>query len=448
MLKRGWLLIVLALAATAMPAQLKIEHYELPNGLDVVLNEDHSAPLVAVNVWYHVGSKNEKLGRTGFAHLFEHMLFSGSKNVGPNEHFRHVQSVGGVLNGSTTLDRTNYYETLPSNYLELGLWLEADRMGFFLPTLSQERLDVQKNVVKEERRQRYENVPYGIWLETLLRLGYPQGHPYSWPTIGSMADLTAAQLEDVKDFFRRYYAPNNAVLTLTGDFDPAEARKLIEKYFGSIPRGPAIERPSIAARRGTAEARETLEGSVQLPRVYRMYRMPRYGERGWYAGAILQNILVRDKASRLERALVYEQQIAQDVVGFVWDAELEGMLMLWATAKQGVTPERLEAAIDRELAELVANGVSDEELTRAKNQIETDFAHELEDFAARADFLSSITTYFNDPKIAHTWLDRFRTITRDDVQKAASEMFRKEDRVTLFYVPQKKAAAPPAGGSR
>ncbi|HEX2120720.1 MAG TPA: pitrilysin family protein [Thermoanaerobaculia bacterium] len=449
MLRRSLLVLMLILAAAAAPAQLRIEHYELPNGLDVVLNEDHSAPLVAVNVWYHVGSKNEVPGRTGFAHLFEHMLFSGSKNVGANEHFRHVQSVGGTLNGSTTLDRTNYYETLPSNYLALGLWLEADRMGFFLPTLSQERLDVQKNVVKEERRQRYENVPYGIWLETLLRNGFPQGHPYSWPTIGSMADLTAAQLEDVKDFFRRYYAPNNAVLTVTGDFDPAEARALIQKYFASIPAGPAIQRPSIAPRRGVGEARETLEGAVQLPRVYRLYRLPKFGDRGWFAGALLANILGRDKASRLERSLVYEQQIAQDVVAFMWDAELEGMLMLWATAKQGVSPEKLEAALDAEIEKVIRNGVTETELERAKVQTETDFAHELEEFSARADFLSMLTTYFGDPKIAHNWLDRYRQITAADVQNVARDSMKKEDRVTLYYLPQKKSAErPAAGGAR
>ena len=446
MLRRSLLTLVLVLAtAAAAPAQLRIEDYTLPNGLHVVLNEDHSAPLVAVNVWYHVGSKNEVPGRTGFAHLFEHMLFSGSKNVGPNEHFRHVQSVGGTLNGSTNFDRTNYYETLPSNYLSLGLWLEADRMGFFLPTISQERLDVQKNVVKEERRQRVDNVPYGVWLETLLRLGFVPSHPYSWPIIGSMADLTAAQLEDVKAFFSRYYAPNNAVLTITGDFDPAEARALVEKYFASIPKGPPIERPNPAVRRGAGEARETLEGAVQLPRVYRMYRVPRYGERGWHATSILGNILGRDKASRLERALVYEQQIAQDLVIFTLDTEAEGMIVLWSTAKEGVTPEKIEAALDAELEKVIRNGVTDEELERAKIQIETDFAHEMEDFAARADFLSGVTTYFGDPKIAHTWLDRYRVITREDVQNVARDMLKKEDRVTLIYLPQKKAPAASGG---
>src|SRR5688572_4683997 len=221
---------------------LSLDTYQLPNGLKVVLNEDHSAPLVAVNLWYHVGSKDERPGRTGFAHLFEHMLFSGSQHVGNNEHFRYVQSVGGVLNGTTFFDRTNYYETMPSNYLALALWLESDRMGFFLPALTREKLDVQINVVKEERRLRVDNVPYGDFLERLLRLGYDSEFPYRWEVIGSMADIGAAQLDDVVDFFNTFYRPNNAVLTVSGDFDPAEARTLIEQYFGPIPAGPTLPR--------------------------------------------------------------------------------------------------------------------------------------------------------------------------------------------------------------
>lgn len=436
MLQRlSWAALAVLLTFPAAAATIPIEHYRLGNGLNVVLNEDHSAPLVAVNVWYHVGSGNEKPGRTGFAHLFEHMLFSGSQNVGPNQHFRHVQAVGGVLNGSTTLDRTNYFQTLPSNFLALGLWLEADRMGFFLPTLSQERLDVQKNVVKEERRQRYENVPYGVWLENLLRLGFPAGHPYSWPTIGFMPDLTAAQLDDVKDFFRRYYAPNNAVLTISGDFDPAEARSLVERYFGPIPAGPPIERPKPSANTAGTERRDTLTGAVQLPRVYRMYHVPRFGEPLWFAGDLLTNVLARDKASRLERALVVEQQIAQDVSAFIWNSELQGMIMLWATAKQGVTAERLEAALDKEIDRLVREGITEEELVRAKNQNATDFAHQLEDVGSRADFLSMITTYFGDPKLANTWLDRYDAVTRADMQRVAADNFTKDRRVTLYYLP-------------
>src|SRR5712692_2664166 len=253
---------------------LSLESYTLANGLQVVLNEDHSAPLVAVNLWYHVGSKNERPGCTGFAHLFEHMLFSGSEHVGNNEHFRYVQSVGGVLNGTTFFDRTNYFETLPSNYLALGLWLESDRMGFFLPALTQEKLDIQREVVKEERRQRYDNVPYGTAFERLLRLAYDPDFSYHWPTIGSMADLEAASLDDIRDFFRTWYRPDNAVLTVVGDFVPAEARQLVEKYFSDIPSGRDFPRALPQRYALGGERREVVASPVQLPRLYRLYHLP------------------------------------------------------------------------------------------------------------------------------------------------------------------------------
>src|SRR5260370_20638500 len=246
---------------------LTIEEYRLGNGLRVVLNEDHSAPLVAINLWYHVGSKNERVGRTGFAHLFEHMLFSGSQHVGNNEHFRYVQVVGGVLNGSTFFDRTNYYETLPSNYLALGLWLESDRMGFFLPALTQERLAISREVVKEERRQRYDNVPYGTAFERLLNLSYDPDYSYHWPTIGSMEDLAAASLDDIREFFATWYRPDNAVLTLVGDFHPDEARELIERYFSNIPSGGPFPKFDLQRRPPGGERRGLFASPVQLPRL-------------------------------------------------------------------------------------------------------------------------------------------------------------------------------------
>src|ERR1044071_2502035 len=247
----------LHLRDTTRRPMLALEQYTLDNGLRVVLNEDHSAPLVAINLWYHVGSKNERPGRTGFAHLFEHMLFSGSEHVGNNEHFRYVQSVGGVLNGTTFFDRTNYFETLPSNYLALGLWLESDRMGYFLPALTQEKLDIQREVVKEERRQRYDNVPYGTAFERLLHLAYRPEYSYHWPTIGSMEDLQAASLVDIRDFFSTWYRPDNCTLTLVGDFAPSEARELVQQYFGDIPAGRSftefdlVRRPLRRGRRET-----------------------------------------------------------------------------------------------------------------------------------------------------------------------------------------------------
>src|SRR6266699_4756874 len=256
---------------------LSLEDYKLSNGLRVVLNEDHSAPLVAVNLWYHVGSKNERPGRTGFAHLFEHMLFSGSEHVGNNEHFRYIQSVGGVLNGTTFFDRTNYFETLPSNYLALGLWLESDRMGFFLPALTQEKLDIQRDVVKEERRQRDDNVPYGTSFERLLSLAYDSDYPYHWPTIGSMEDLGAASLDDIRDFFRTWYRPDNCTLTVIGDFLPTEARLLVEQYFADIPPGREFPRALPERSPLAGERRDVVPSPVQLPRIYRLYHLPEMG---------------------------------------------------------------------------------------------------------------------------------------------------------------------------
>ena len=415
---------------------MNLERYSLPNGLRVVLNEDHSAPLVAVNLWYHVGSKNERPGRTGFAHLFEHMLFSGSQHVGNNEHFRYVQSVGGVLNGTTFFDRTNYYETMPSNYLALALWLESDRMGFFLPALTREKLDVQINVVKEERRLRVDNVPYGDFLERLLRLGYDSEFPYRWEVIGSMADIGAAQVDDIIDFFNTFYRPNNAVLTVSGDFEPAEARELIERYFGPIPAGPALPKFTKQPKPMKGEARETIKATVQLPRVYRFYHVPKFGEPQWFAGDLLTSILGLGKASRLERALVYEQQIAQDVASFILPTEATGMIVFWATAREGVELDELEAALDRELEKLVAEGVEERELTRVKNQTQTDYAHQLETFTSRADLLSMYETFFDDASLIHHWLDRYESVTAADVQAVARQYLVPDQRVTLQYLPE------------
>ncbi|MGH9857476.1 MAG: M16 family metallopeptidase, partial [Acidobacteriota bacterium] len=257
------------LQAVSLPS-LKFEKYTLPNGLDVILHEDHSIPMVAVNIWYHVGSKNEKPGRTGFAHLFEHMMFQGSRHH-DKEYFEPLQKVGGSINGSTSEDRTNYWENVPSNQLELALWLEADRMGFLLPAMTQEKLDNQRDVVKNERRQGLENQPYAKAYDLIPALLYPKDHPYSWPVIGSMADLSAASLEDVSDFFRTYYAPNNASLCIAGDFQPAEAKKLVEKYFASIPAGPPVDRLQAWRPQLEGVRRATLEDQVSLPRVFMVW---------------------------------------------------------------------------------------------------------------------------------------------------------------------------------
>ena len=418
---------------------LQIEDYKLSNGLRVVLNEDHSAPLVAVNLWYHVGSKNERPGRTGFAHLFEHMLFSGSQNVGNNEHFRYVQSVGGVLNGTTFFDRTNYFETLPSNYLALGLWLESDRMGFFLPALTQEKLDIQREVVKEERRQRYDNVPYGTAFERLLNLAYDPEYPYHWPTIGSMEDLGAASLDDIREFFSTWYRPDNAVLTLVGDFVPDEAKELVEKYFGEIAAGGSFPRFKAQPKPMGSERRETVPSLVQLPRLYRLYHLPPMGHPDWVAADLLSTILGSDKASRLERVLVHEKQIAQDVAAYVLPTETTGILLVHATAKEGIDIAEIEKTLDEELAK-AGNGITEDEMTRARNRAEVEFAHQIENYDSRADMIAMLATFFGDPKQIHTWLDPYRKATAADLARVARQYLVPENRATSIFLPERSAA--------
>jgi zinc protease len=419
---------------------LSLDEYRLPNGLRVVLNEDHSAPLVAINLWYHVGSKNERVGRTGFAHLFEHMLFSGSAHVGNNEHFRYVQSVGGVLNGTTFFDRTNYFETLPSNYLALGLWLESDRMGFFLPALTQEKLDIQREVVKEERRQRYDNVPYGTAFERLLNLAFESDYSYHWPTIGSMEDLGAASLDDIREFFATWYRPDNCTLTLVGDFAPEEAKRLIEQYFGDIQPGGSFPKFDLTRKPAGHEKRETFASHVQLPRIYRLYHLPKMGDPDWIHADLLTTVLASDKASRLDRILVHEKQIAQDVATYVLPTESTGILLLQATAREGVQIEEIESAIDEEIANLSIKGVNEDELTRAKNRAEVEYAHQLETFDARADLLGMMSTYFGDPSMIHRWLDPYRTATADDLAHVARKYLIPENRVTSLFIPERSAA--------
>ena len=334
-------------AATSDILRITFEKYRLPNGLDVILSEDHRLPLVAVDVWYHAGPANEAAGRTGFAHLFEHVMFQGSRNVGKAEHIALIQAAGGTMNGTTWLDRTNYFQTVPSHQLELALWLEADRMGTLLDALSQENLDNQREVVKNEKRWSYDNRPYGTWSEKLQAHLFPPEHPYHHTTIGSMEDLDAASLEDVKAFFRTYYAPNNAVLSVVGDVDPAEVRGWVDRYFGRIPPNPNIPSlpdlslPPILGQ----EVRETVYDKIPLPRVYFGLRAPVFGDRRLDALDIAGQILAGGKGSRLHRRLVRKEQLAQDVaffsMGFVGGASITAG---WATARPGVDQATLEAA--------------------------------------------------------------------------------------------------------
>jgi zinc protease len=418
---------------------IPIEHYVLDNGLRVVLSPDATAPIVAVNLWYHVGSANERAGRTGFAHLFEHMLFQGSANVGANEHFELVQRAGGTLNGSTWLDRTNYFETLPSHHVGLALWLEADRMGNLLPAMTQEKLDTQRDVVKNERRWSVDNRPYGTWWERLPALVFPPEHPFHHSLIGSMEDLDAASLDDIAQFFATYYTPDNAVLTVAGDFDPAAVRAQIATLFGPIPRGPGTPPlpPMVVPATFGTWLRETVEDDVPLPRLFLACRIAAAGTDAWYPASILGAVLGLRRGSRLVRHLVREQQVANDAGAFTYDLTKGGdLLVIDATARPGVPIDALEAAVGAELDALIRDGITEAELDRAIALLETDYLNALQSAQDRADRLSMATTYFDDPTRIDSELDRYRAVTAAEVSACARQVLVPENRASLRYVPR------------
>jgi predicted Zn-dependent peptidase len=426
--------------------RIPIESFRLSNGLSVVLSEDHTAPIVAVNLWYHVGSANEREGRTGFAHLFEHMLFQGSKNVKSNEHFELIQRAGGTLNGSTWLDRTNYYETVPSNQLELTIWLEANRMGYLLPAMTQQKLDTQRDVVQNERRWSMDNQPYGTWWERLPALAFPPGHPFHHSLIGSMSDLDAASLDDIALFFSTYYTPDNAVLSIAGDFDPAEVRAMIERHFGSIPRGrgkpplPDMMLPPTFGR----PLREVVPDDVMLPRIFVAFRSPIFGTDGYYAASVTSAILGLKKGSRLHRALVREQQVAAEATAFTYDlAKGSDLLVVDVTARPEISTEALEEAVHAELDRLYTDGVTAEEVAREVALIETDLIAALQSAGDRADRLSMFATYFGDAEIVNTQAERYRAVTPERVNAFVRERLSRDNRASLIYVPREPAEAPP-----
>ncbi|HEX7243380.1 MAG TPA: pitrilysin family protein [Longimicrobiaceae bacterium] len=419
--------------------QIPIDQYTLPNGLRVILSEDHTNPVVAVNLWYGVGSRNERPGRTGLAHLFEHLMFQGSENVPGTEHVAHVERVGGVVNGSTWLDRTNYFETVPSHRLELALWLESDRMGSFLPAISQEKLDGQRAVVKNERLQRVDNAPYGDWDERLQQMVFPPDHPYAHSVIGSMDDLDAATLDDVRDFFRTYYAPNNAVLTLCGDFDPAGARTLVERYFGPIPAGPPV--PPLPGspeppRRIGSEVRARVEGKVALPRIYLGFRIPPFGSDEFYTADVLAHVLAGGKSTRLYRSLVREQRVAKDVGAAAFPLVTGATLLIVSTTGNPDTaPEALEAALLAELEAVRSAPDLGREIERAVTGIEARHVIGLQQVSERANDLSMYATQFGDPERINTELDRYRAVTGERVRRFALELLGADNRAVLTYVP-------------
>lgn len=429
--------------------RLEFEKYTLPNGLQVILHEDHSVPLVSVNVWYHVGSGDEDPGRTGFAHLFEHIMFMGSQNVPVGMFDVWLESAGANNNGSTTEDRTNYYEDMPSNALPLALWLEADRMGWLLPTMDLPKLDLQRDVVKNERRQSYDNQPYGRAHETILSALFPADHPYSWPVIGSLADLGAATLDDVKNFFRKYYAPNNASIAIAGDFDRGEVKELIAKYFTHIPRGPAITRKTqIPAPRIARDTFLVLEDKVQLPRLYYGWQSAKAFSGDDAPLSFLASIIGQGKTSRLYQRLVYEMQVAQDVVAFNDPGRFDGQFRIVVTPKPGQTPARMAQLVNEEINQLVRDGVTERELQRAKNGLRSDFLDRLSSvggFNGKADLLNYYNFYVGTPDYIQQDIARYEAVTTADVQRVAQQQFAKP-KVVLTVVPEGRRELMVKGG--
>jgi zinc protease len=428
-----------ASADNAVLPPIKFTQFTLSNGLRVIFHEDHSTPIVAVNVWYHVGSKNEVPGRTGFAHLFEHMMFQGSLHH-DNDYFIPLQEAGGTLNGSTNTDRTNYWEVVPSNFLELALWLESDRMGYLLESLTEAKLANQRDVVKNEKRQNYDNRPYGLAGAKIAETMYPENHPYHWLTIGSLDDLTAASREDVSDFFRRFYTPNNASLSIAGDINPAEARMLVEKYFGPIKRGPEVQKVTPMRPVLEKEKRMTMEDRVSLPRVYMTWHTePQYTSNDAPLDQ-LAFVLAGGKGSRLYKSLVYEKQIAQDVSAFHNSRELAGQFQIAVTAKPNVKLEDVEQAVDEEIAKLKTEPPTSEEMERAYNARESAFVYGLQTvggFGGKSDQLNAYATFLNQPGYFQNDLLRYRNVKPADVMTVANG-YLTDKRLILTVMPRQK----------
>jgi zinc protease len=424
-------------------SDVPIERHALDNGLRIVLSRDPSSPAVAVNLWYDVGSKHEKAGKTGFAHLFEHMMFQGSANVEKGQHFSIVQAAGGTLNATTWLDRTNYFETLPGHELELALWLEADRMAGLLPAMTQEKLDNQRDVVKNERRYSVDNQPYGDWDERMQALAYPDGHPYHHPTIGSMEDLSAASLDDVREFFQTYYAPNNAVLTVAGDFETDAALAMIDRHFGPIPPNASLPPPpdmTVPARIGEP-VRVTVPDQVPLPRIYLAHRIAPFGSEAFDAFDVAADVLGSGRASRLYAALVREQRVAQDVSVFVFPIVGGASLFaMWVTARPGVELGALEGSLLAEIDRLAEGGPTDADLERVRNLQASRTASALERIGERADRLGQYACLFDQPERINTEVSRYAAVDAARVTEALRSSITEDNRVTLTYVPAEAAS--------
>lgn len=413
---------------------IKFTEYDLPNGLHVILHEDHSTPIVAVSVMYHVGSKNEDPQRTGFAHFFEHLLFEGSENIERGEFMKMVQSAGGQLNANTSQDRTFYYEVLPSNQLELALWMESERM--LQAKIDETGLETQRKVVKEEKKQRYDNTPYGQILNVVYENEYTV-HPYRWSPIGKEQYIDQAQLSEFLDFYHTFYVPNNATLAIGGDINVKEAKEWIEKYFGSIPKGTKpIPRPTITEPKQTEEKRVEFYDNVQLPAVVVAYHTPKMGTKDWYTLQLLTQMLSQGQSSRFQKELVDKQQKGLAVGAFMIPNEDPGVAFMYGITNAGVEPESLEESMLAEIEKVKQGNISDEEYKKLMNQAENDFVSQNQKIIGIVENLATYHTYFGDADLINTELEKYTSITKEDLKRVANQYFTKENRLVVYYLPK------------
>ncbi len=414
---------------------IKYEKHTLKNGLEVVLYQDKSLPIVSVNLWYKVGSANETNGKTGFAHLFEHMMFQGSENVPKEKHFKFIEEAGGNLNGSTSFDRTNYFETVPANSLELALWLESDRMGFLLEALTQEKLANQKDVVMNERRQRYDNQPYGLAWEIIFSNLFPKNHPYHWPTIGWMKDIEKFELSDVRNFFKTYYSPNNASLVIGGDIEYDSALELVKKYFEEIPKGETIPEIVIPKTQLSENKKIIHEDNIQLSKIYLTWETTELYTDDDASLDVLSDVLTGSKNGRLFKSLVFEKQIAQDVSSFQYSANLTGMFIVVATAKPGVCLDELKNEIQTELNEVMKNGISGKEFNRSINTVKSSFIYSLQNLNSLVNQINNYNTNLREPNSFVYDLGRFKKLQQSSIENVANK-YLKNNYVELHIVPK------------
>ena len=428
----------ISLSAQKSGSNIEFVEYDLDNGLHVILHEDKSTPIVAVSVLYHVGSKNEDPNRTGFAHFFEHLLFEGSENIGRGEYFKIVQGNGGLLNANTSFDRTFYYEVLPSNQLELGLWLESERM--LHAKIDEEGVETQRGVVKEEMRQRYDNTPYGTILPEMFKRAFVE-HPYRWVPIGSIEYLNQAQLEEFMEFYEIFYVPNNATLSIAGDISIPETKEMIAKYFSDIPKGDKeIPRPDIVEPAKTAEVRDTVFDNIQLPGVIMGYHTPAQGEDDFYAMSMLAQYLSQGESSRFNKVIKNEKEKALFVGAFPLPTEDPGLALMFGITNMGVAPDDLESAMNEEIDLVKSELITEEEFQKLRNQVENDFISGNSSVRGLAENLANYHVYFGDANLINTEIDRYMNVSREDIQSVAKKYLNKENRVVLYYLPKPQDA--------